>query len=106
MVRQISSRPTAPRVVVPLGCVRHEPPRSVGEPPGPWPLGRDLAHEAMGRLIEIVARPRPKREAAGARDHAHSARQRPAQSGAAAAALSPVARYNEPGCGAGEAVLA
>ena len=53
-----------------------------------------------------AARPQPEREAAAARDRADSARQGPAQSGAIAAAVPPTARYDEPGGGAGEAVLA
>src|SRR6516164_7149800 len=52
-----------------------------------------------------AARPQPECEAAAVRDRANSACQGPAQSGPVAAALSPIARYDEPGGGTGEAVL-
>src|SRR5260370_2678148 len=70
---------------------------------GGWGAGADPHHEEncgdRGRGRDQTARPQPQCETPAVRDRANSAREGPAQSGAAAAALSAAARYPEPGGG-------
>ena len=62
--------------------------------------------EIAGEAGDQAARPQPQRETAGARDRAGGARQRPAAARrGSSGAYRPIARFDQPGGGTGEAVL-